>query len=418
MSDLVIHQLPADIEQRRDPYPWLDRLRRAGPVQRVELRGGGHAWMVTRYDDVMAAVAHPSLSSDPRTPGSAASLSARPGGDGRRPPSMLTTDPPDHTRLRQLVSRAFTPRRVAALRPRMQQIADALIDEVAPLGRADLVADFALPLPVAVICELLGVPFEDRGQFGRWSTDMLSPPVAPAAAAAAEQARADLGGYLAGLVARKRAEPADDLLTALAAAAEENRLSDAELVGTAVLLLVAGHETTVSLIGTGTLLLLLHPGQLGRLRREPALLPSAVEEFLRYDGPVMLGVVRYAREDLNLAGTAVAAGETVVLSTGAANRDPGRFDRPDVLDIARAHNPHLALGHGLHYCLGAALARLEGQIAIGTLLRRLPALALAVDEEAVRRRPSVIRGLATLPVTFTPTALPPDRDDRPHAAGR
>ncbi|MFF3324030.1 cytochrome P450 [Streptomyces sp. NPDC002889] len=418
MSDLVIHQLPADIERRRDPYPWLDRLRRSGPVQRVELRGGGHAWLVTRYDDVLAATAHPSLSSDPRTPGSPASPSARPGGDGRRPPSMLTTDPPDHTRLRQLVSRAFTPRRVAALRPRVQQIADGLLDAVAPLGRADLIADFALPLPVAVICELLGVPFEDRARFSRWSAEMLSPPVAPAVAAAAEQARADLGEYLCGLVVRKRAEPADDLLTALAAAGEENRLSDAELAGTAILLLVAGHETTVGLIGTGALLLLLHPAQLDRLRREPALLPSAVEEFLRYDGPVMLGVVRYAREDLELAGTAIAAGETVVLSTGAANRDPGRFARPEVLDVARAHNPHLALGHGLHYCLGAALARLEGEVAIGTLLRRLPALALAVDEEHLRWRPSVLRGLATLPVTFTPVAFPADRDDRPRVVER
>ncbi|MEV4642357.1 cytochrome P450 [Actinoplanes sp. NPDC049548] len=392
-----VHPFPADLERRPDPYPWLNDLREAGPVQRVRLRGGTEAWMVTRHRDVLAAAADPRLSSDPRRVAAGARLLGTPAS-----PSMLTTDPPDHTRLRRLVSRAFTARRVEGLRPRVRELAEELLDPVTPHGHADLVADFAFPLPVAVICELLGVPFADRAFFSRQSTEMLRPQVDSAGVAVAEAARGRLRAYLAELIRDKQLRRTDDLLGDLVTAGEENRLSDDEVVSMAVLLLVAGHETTVNLIGTGMLLLLRRPLRMAALRDDPALLGPAVEEFLRYDGPVMTGVIRYTTAEVEIGGQAIPAGEMVVLSTGAANRDPERFEHPDELVLDRRDNAHVAFGHGLHFCLGAALARLEAVEGIGALLRRLPGLAPAMPEDELRWRPSVLRGLQALPVTFEP----------------
>ncbi|BCJ46098.1 cytochrome P450 [Actinoplanes ianthinogenes] len=398
-----VHPVPADLEQRPDPYPWLDRLRTEGPVQRIRLRDGSDAWMVTRYRDVLAAAGDPRLSSDPRRltgqTGRTVRLAA-----GNAMPSMLTTDAPDHTRLRRLVSRAFTARRVEALRPRVRQLAEALLDAIAPRGRADLVAEFAFPLPVAVICELLGVPFADRAFFTKQSSDLLRPQVDAAGVALTAAARGHLRDYFADLVASKRANRADDLLSDLVVAGEEQRLTDEELISMGLLLLVAGHETTVNLIGTGLWLLLQRPDQLEALRADPGLLPSAVEEFLRYDGPVMTGVARYTTTDVEIAGTTIPADHIVILSTGAANRDPQRFEHPDEVRFDRADNPHLAFGHGPHFCLGAALARVEAVEGVGAVLRRLSGLTGAATPDELRWRPSVLRGLQELPVTFHPNS--------------
>ncbi|OJF15930.1 cytochrome P450 family protein [Couchioplanes caeruleus] len=398
---LPVHPVPADLERRPDPYPWLNHLRTEGPVQRIRLRDGSDAWMVTRHSDVLAAAGDPRLSSDPRR------LTAQPGrstriAGGNALPSMLTTDAPDHTRLRRLVSRAFTARRVETLRPRVRDLARELLDPIVPRGHADLVAEFAFPLPVAVICELLGVPFADRAYFSRQSSDLLRPPVDAAAIALADAARGRLRDYLADLVASKRTGRADDLLSDLVAAGEEQRLTDEELISMALLLLVAGHETTVNLIGTGVWLLLQRPAHLEALRTDPQLLPSAVEEFLRFDGPVMTGVARYTTTDVEIGGITIAADQIVILSTGAANRDPQRFERPDEVRFDRADNPHVAFGHGPHFCLGAALARVEAVEGIGAVLRRLPGLTAATAPDSLRWRPSVLRGLQELPVTFDP----------------
>jgi cytochrome P450 len=399
MSQTTVHTTPHDLEGWPDPYPWLADLREAGPVQRIALRGGFEAWLVTRYDDVFTAITDPRLSNDPTRAGEhVRNHPAFRRRDDEFGLSMLSTDPPDHTRLRRLVSRVFTTRRVELLRPRVQEIADALLDAMAGADTVDLVGDYAFPLPVSVICELLGVPVEDRDRFRRWSTDLLVTPVDEESVRTSMEARRSLFGYLRELVDRKRAAPGDDLLSALVEAEGEQRLTDEEVVAMGVLLLVAGHETTVNLIGTGVLLLLRNPDQLAALLADPALLPSAIEEFLRFDGPVMLGVTRFATDDIEIGGVRIPAGEIVMLSVGAANRDPARFDRPDIVDISRRDNRHAAFGHGIHVCLGAALARLEGEIAIGSVLRRFPDLALATDEADLVWRRSVIRGLQALPV--------------------
>jgi cytochrome P450 len=405
MAQPVVHPIPADLERRPDPYRWLGDLRDAGPVHRVQLRDGVEGWLVTRYDDVITALTDPRMSSSPRTAARTLERAGRGAriSDGAIGRSMLLSDPPAHTRLRRLVSRAFTARRVDQLRPRVQEIADELLDRVAARGHVDLVAEYAFPLPVSVICEVLGVPAEDRDRFRAWSTELLIPPVDKATAEVVWRAQEHLRGYLGELVAAKRRDrTGDDLLAALVDAGDEQRLSDEELVGMGVLLLIAGHETTVNLIGTGMLVLLRRPDQLAAVRADPGLLPGAIEEFLRFDGPI-LSVLRYTGGDVEIGGVSIPAGEVVMLSLGAANRDPARFERPEVVDLGRPDNQHVAFGHGIHFCLGAALARLEGEVAIASLLRRCPDIALAAPAAEPHWRASVVRGLADLPVTFTPT---------------
>ncbi|WP_433184791.1 cytochrome P450 family protein [Actinoallomurus sp. CA-150999] len=394
------HEDPAFVA---DPFPLYRRLQEDGPVRRIVTVGGLEAWLVTRYGDAREALTDPRLTSDLRGATDPRLLEQLPSAErSSAMRSLIRLDPPDHTRLRRLVSTAFTARRVAELEPRVQEITDRLLDAVIPAGRADLIEDFALPLPVTVISELLGVPLTDRDRFQAWTNVLLASRPDRSAMAATERAWGQMWSYLEGLLAAKRADPADDLLGALITARDQDeRLDEGELVAMAFLLLVAGYVTTVNLIGNGIAALLTHPGQLKLLRDDPGLLPGAVEEFLRYDGPVNPGILRVAAKDLEIGGVAVPRGATVIIATAVADRDPAEFPEADRLDVARAGNAHLAFGHGMHYCLGAPLARLEGRIAIGTVLRRLDDLALAVPYGELPRQIGGLRGLEHLPITFT-----------------
>lgn len=381
-----------------DPYAVYARLREAGPVHRIAGTDGLPAWLVTRYDDVRQALADPRLSLDKRNaaPGNYRGMALPPALDA----NLLNMDPPDHTRIRRLVSQAFTPRRIAELREPIRKTSDQLLDAIAPHGRADLIASYAAPLPITVICDLLGVAPEDRRDFRAWTDALVAPD--PAEPSRAKEA---VGGLLASftqLIARKRAEPADDLLSALIAVRdEEGRLNEDELMSLAFLILFAGYENTVHLIGNATLALLSHPDQLAALRADPARLSGAVEELARFDGPAPLAIRRFPTEEITIGGVAIPAGETVLLSLAAAHRDPHRFTDPDRLDIGRDATGHLALGHGIHYCLGAPLARMETEIALAALLERFPRLDLDVPYGELRWRPSMrARGLLSLPVRY------------------
>jgi cytochrome P450 len=362
-------------------------------------------WLLTGYAEVEAAFADPRLVKDPRnaySPDELARMPARPEETRYTRSNMLNRDPPDHTRLRRLVSKAFTPRMVEQLRPRVQAIAEALLDAVAARGEMDLIDDYAFPLPITVIAEMLGIPAADRDQFRDWSDVLLTAmpplPMGPAAVAAAQGLRR----YLEARFEERHRASSEDLITGLLQAEEAgDKLGKEELLGMVYLLLIAGYETTVNLIGNGTLALLEHPDQLARLRSNPALLPSAIDELLRFCAPVMASSLRYAAEDIALRDVVIPKGDMVLLVIGAANRDPAQFASPDALDITRADNKHLAFGHGSHYCLGAPLARMEGEIALGTLLHRVPNLRLGVPPETLTWRPNfILRGLVKLPVVF------------------
>ncbi|MEU9325641.1 cytochrome P450 [Streptomyces canus] len=379
------------------PYDVYRRLRDTAPVHRIAGPDGTPAWIVTRYDDVRAALADPRLSLDKRfaTAGTYKGFSLPPALDA----NLLNMDPPDHTRVRRLVGRAFTPRRIERLRGPIRRTADLLLDELGSHGAADLIASYAAPLPITVICDLLGIPDEHRLDFRVW-TDTLVAPDPAAGPAAAKEAVVAMLGFFTRLLADKRREPADDLLSDLIAVrAEGDRLSEDELMSLAFLILFAGYENTVQLIGNAVLALFQHPGQLAALREDPARLPAAVEEFLRYEGPALLAIRRFPVEDVTIGGVTVPAGETVWVSPSAANRDPERFSDPDRLDLARDASGHLALGHGIHYCLGAPLARAETEIALAALLERFPDLALT--EPTPRWRNSLrARGLLALQVSY------------------
>jgi len=367
---------------------------------------GRGVWLLTRYDDVMSVLKDERFVKDWRkvmTPEQLDQVPAIP--EVMKPLSrnMLDTDPPDHERLRALVSKAFTPRLIERMRGRVQAITDALLDTVEGQGDMNLIDDYAFPLPVTVIAELLGVPSEDRDRFRQWSDAAVS---GNATQAYMEkiliphmQAFTD---YLLAMFEEKRKNPKDDLVSALVQAEEAgDKLSEDELLGMVFLLLIAGHETTVNLIGNGVLALLEHPEQLRRLRDDPSLIKSAVEELLRYDGPVETSTERFAGEDVAIGGTIIPKGEMVLVVIAAADRDPERFPEPDTLDIARMENKHLAFGKGIHHCLGAPLARMEGQIAIGTLIERMPSLRLKGSPDSLSWRPGmVLRGLKALPVEF------------------
>jgi pimeloyl-[acyl-carrier protein] synthase len=397
MADVSFN--PMDPEFVADPYPTYHRLRAEDPVHKSPLG----FWVLTRYEDVVAVLRDLRAAKEAIASFVAARFGmAVPPGIGL---SMLDRDPPDHTRLRGLVSKAFTPRVVEGLRPHIQQIVDDLLGRVERAGSMDLIEQFAYPLPVIVICEMLGVPVADHERFKGWGLDIargldaiLLPPNSEVAQRSGA-ARHALAGYFRELIAERRAAPREDLLSALIAAEEAgDKLSEEELLATCILLLVAGHETTVNLIGNGTLALLRHPGELRRLRENPGLIGSAVEELLRYDGPVQR-TARIPTEDVTIGGRTIAKGEMVMPFIGAADRDPAQFPDPDRLDIARADNRHIAFGWGIHFCLGAPLARVEGQIAINTLVQKLPKLALATDRPEYRQS-LTLRGLKTLPVSF------------------
>ncbi|MGW5423322.1 cytochrome P450 family protein [Streptomyces sp. NPDC003943] len=393
MSVIQLGEYGADFTA--DPYPYYAKLRESGPVHEVVTPDGMPAWLVVGYEEARAALA------DQRLSKSFSDFGPERPQDEIIGPNLLILDPPDHTRLRKLVAGEFTGRRVEALRPRVQELTDELLDAMAPAGRADLVDSFAFPLPITVICELLGVPTADRDTFRAWSNALVAPTGDPS-----EQEAAAVGfyGYLDELIEDKRAAgPQDDLLSALIATRAEDgdRLSLPELRALAYLLLIAGHETTVNLIANTVRALLTHPEQLAALRSDFGLIDAAVEEGLRYDGPVENATLRFTKEPITLGGAEIPAGAIVLVGLASGARDPGRFPEPDRFDIGRDPRGHLAFGHGIHYCLGAPLARLEGKTAIESLLRRFPRLELDPDAAPWEWLPGMlIRGTRRLPVVW------------------
>ncbi|MFI9024585.1 cytochrome P450 [Streptomyces sp. NPDC053560] len=381
----------------RDPYATYAQLRSAAPVHPLPPRGDGPpSFLVTGYAAARAALADPRLSKD-----TARYFADRPSNRRLHPAlghTMLATDPPDHTRLRRLVAPAFTTGAAARLRPYLDGLTAELTRDWRQGDTVDLVAGLAVPLPVTVICHLLGVPEVDRAQLRAWS-DQLFEAGAPDRIDAASH---EVAEYFGRLVAAKRATPDDGLLSALIAARDgTDRLGEDELVSLAVLILVAGHETTTNLIGNAVLALLAHPDAAARLRDRPDLVAAALDELLRYDSPVGVATFRYATEPLTLAGTDVPAGAPVLVSPGAANRDPARYADPDALDLDRDAAGHLAFGHGIHRCLGAPLARAEATTALTTLLTRFPRLRLAVPATELRyRHTRLMRGPEALPVVL------------------
>jgi cytochrome P450 len=396
----------ASPEFKANPYPFYARLRAEEPVYRLTMLNKETAWLITRYDDVALVLKDERFVKDTTNALTPEQAAARPWFRKLKlfqslQRNMLNRDPPDHTRLRALVGKAFTPRLVEHMRERVQALTEELLDHVQDRGRMDLIHDYALPLPATIIAEMLGVPAEDRHKFHRWSNAMMSVTSNWGMVNALLNVLAFMR-YMRKIIEKRRAEPQDDLVSALAGAEEAgDTLSEEELVAMVILLLVAGHETTVNLIGNSALALLQHPDQLEKLRHNPALLKPAVEELLRYASPVDMATERYPREDVTIAGVTIPRGQMVFAAIASANRDERQFVNPNTLDITREPNRHLSFGLGNHFCLGAALARLEGQIALGTLLRRVPHLRLGIAPEALRwRRGLVIRGLESLPVVF------------------
>jgi cytochrome P450 len=393
-------------DNQDDPFPVFAEVRELGAVHEVTLADGHRAWLVVRYDQARAALNDPRLSKDMHA---ALATGADLVAEGLPGPAfarhMLSVDPPDHTRLRRLVSAAFSPRRVEGMRLRVQTIVDDLLDELALQGadsRADLVAAFAFPLPFTVICELLGVPEPDRAALGHGLTALLVPTSSAAQYARAKAASDAVVAMLDALVQVKQDTPGDDLVSGLISARDgDERLNNQELLSTIFQLIVAGHDTTASLIGNSVAALFRNPAQLAQLRSDPSKIAAAVEEFLRYDPPVPHSTFRYAIEPVEIDNVTIPAGAQVVISLAAANRDPGRYSSPELLDIDRAEARHLAFGHGIHHCLGAVLARMEGQLALGSLLRRFPELRLAVPADDLHWGHGdglVLRGLSELPV--------------------
>ncbi len=389
-----------------NPYPYFHQLREEDPVHWNDWWGG---WVLTRHDDVQASFQDRRLSADRMTP-FMKGLKKETGGELH--PSfqlfskwMVFTDPPQHTRLRMLVNKAFTPRRVEGLRGRIQAIVDEMLDRVMPAGRMELIHDFAYLLPVTVIAELLGVPARDHENIKNWSDEItlfiFGAIGVPDRRQRAQRAMSELADYLQAIIADRRRAPQNDLISALIAAQEQDDvLSDDEIVATCSLVLFGGHETTTNLISSSTHALLRNPEQMEKLRNDPSLITTAVEEFLRYDGPSK-AMVRLAAEEFELRGKQIKIGQRLLLMQSAANHDPERFDNPDSLDVTRSPNPHVAFGYGIHFCLGAPLARIETAVTINTILRRLPNLRLDVDLGQLEWQPQIVsRALKALPVAF------------------
>jgi cytochrome P450 len=376
----------------RDPYVQYKRLRETRPIHYNEARG---AWILTRYNDMVDVLRdHDRFSAERSGPSQYST--------DEMPRSMLGSDPPHHTRLRTLVNKAFTARTVERLRQRIQEIVDRLLDAVADRGEMEVIGDFAYPLPITVIAEMLGVPADDREFFRDASSKIavaLGPITDMQVGMRALEGRNALIEYFNELIPKRQGDPRDDLISAMLQAEEAGDfLSHGELLAMLLLLLVAGHETTVNLTGNGTLALLRHPDQFARLREEEGIERSATEEFLRYDSPVQF-TGRIALEDVEIGGHEIKAGTGISTIVASANRDPEVFDDPDTLDLGRDPCPHLSFSAGIHFCLGAQLARLEGAVALSTLVRRFPDLKIATDDLEWRPAP-ILRGLVALPVTF------------------
>jgi cytochrome P450 PksS len=389
---------------KANPFPLLAHLRMEQPVRRVTLPDKTPVWLVTRYEDVKMLLTDERFAKSRYNALTPEQLRKQPWVPPMFRPlerTMIDLDPPDHTRLRRLVHKAFTPHLVERMRKRVQTLANELLDAVSRKGEMDLIRDYALLLPMTIITEILGVPIQDRDKFHKWSKVIVS----------VNQFNANwrvipaiwkFNRYLRRFFKVRRDDLRDDLVSALIQGEEiGDRLSEDELLAMVFLLLVAGHETTVNLIGSGMLELLQHPDQMEKLRRDPSLIKSAVEELLRYTAPVFMSTERYAREEVTIHRVTIPRGEMALGVIGSANRDETVFDNPDTLDITREPNKHLSFGQGIHYCLGAALARLEAQIAINTLLDRMPDLRLKGFLESLRwRRSLILRGLEALPVNF------------------
>jgi cytochrome P450 len=384
---------------KANPYPFYARLRAEAPVYRTRLAFWLSAWLVTRYDDVVFVLKDGPFSND--------FFGQRMRWVPRRFHALnrhlLNADPPDHIRLRTLVSKAFTPRSVERLGERIQRVCDELLDVAVAERRPDLVRGFALRLPLTIIADMLGIPGEDRRRFDSWTKRVAAGSSGdPVEVVRASPALWQAVRYLRGLIARRRAEPQDEMVSGLIRAEEAgDKLSEDEVIGMIALLLIGGFETTMGLIGSGTLALLQHPEQKRRFIEQPALAESAIEELLRYTSPLDVSMFRIAREDVTIGSVTIPRGDVVLGVVGSANRDESRFTSPDALDLARQPNRHLAFGVGAHFCLGAPLARLEGRIALTTLFRRFPDLRLAEPAASVRwRRGLFFRGPERLPVTL------------------
>ncbi len=398
-------------ELMANPFPLFARMRSMGAVIPIPfpMAGTDHqAWMVTRMEEAVRVLKdHAHFTVDPSSIGVNNPLGHSTAGTSDAPTfftakTMLTVDEPDHRRLRMLVSKVFTPRYIEGLRPRVQQIADELLDRVQAQGQMEVVADYAFPLPINVIAEMLGVPHTDWAQIRGWSEALVNGQSLGRHDEGVQAHMRAFGEYTAHLVADKRQHPADDLISQLIAIEEEgDRLSETELLSMITLLIFAGHETTSNLIGPGTLLLLDHPAQLEQLKADLSLVPAAVEELLRFSGPAAIAGPRFAIEDIELAGQQIKQGDILIPFLHSANHDESQFTQPEELDIARTITRHLAFGHGIHTCLGAPLARLEGDIAFTTLLRRMPNLRLSVPRESITWHfSSNFRSLTALPVAF------------------
>jgi cytochrome P450 len=389
---------------KANPFPFLASLRASQPVYRTMLPDKTPVWLITRYEDVAALLKDERFVKNRRTAMTSEQLRKLPWVPPMFRPlerNMLDLDPPDHTRLRALVHKAFTPSLIGQMRDRIQVLADELLEGVARKGEMDLIKDYALPIPMTIITEILGVPTSDRDKFHKWSKAVVSLS-SPNATLRVIPSVWMFIRYLRRFIKRRRLDPQDDLISALIQAEEAgDKLSEDELLAMVFLLLIAGHETTVNLIGNGMLALLEHPDQMEKLRRNPALIKTAVEELLRYSSPVFMSTERYAREDLKVQGVTIPRGGMTLGVIGSANRDESVFENADELTISREPNRHLSFGQGIHFCVGAPLARLEAQIAINSLLRRMPGLKLSVVADSLRWRPSMIlRGLEVLPASF------------------
>lgn len=396
---------------KSNPYATYAALRAEAPIyRRVAADGQNAIWFLTRYEDVVAL-----LRDHKRFVKNVSNTLAPEERAQQQPPPpllrllgnhMLNLDPPDHTRLRSLVNKAFTSQIVTQLEPRIQLIADQLLDQVQHQGAMDLIEEFAFPLPMIVIAELLGIPPRDRLRFRNWSTGFVTPSAnlerSAKKMAKAGQVMEDFTRYMRQIFAARRREPRNDLISHLLQAEENgDTLSEEELFSMVILLIVAGHETTVNLIGNGMLALLQHPEQKALLQAQPALLPAAIEEMIRYDGPVERATMRFAAEDVVLDGQTIKRGDAVSLVLAGADHDPAHFACPERFDITRENNRHLGFGLGIHYCLGSALARVEGQIAISTLLQRFPTLRLSAPVDQLKwRKIPIMRGLHHLPVEW------------------
>lgn len=390
---------------KRNPFPTYLRMHKQAPVSRIKVPFIGEAWLVSPYDDVMTLLKEKErFVHDPANAG----RRQRAGIAWWMPrllrtltDHMLGSDQPNHRRLRGLVDQAFSRRGIDGMRTRIEAVADRLLDRMAQDGSADLVSDFARPLPLTVICEVLGLPRDDRPKFTRWVEAMTQPP-SPLGIMRAFPALYQMSRYLRRQFALRRHTPKNDLITALVEAGDAgDQLTEDELLSMVFLLLVAGHETTVHLIGGGALALMRHDDQRNKLMADWSLIGTAVEELLRYTSPVEFATIRYASEDLVLHGQKLTRGDQILPALGAANCDPARFDNPTDLDISRRPNNHVALGSGIHFCLGQQLARIEAQIAFEHLFKRFPRMAPSIAFEDLEWRGTLgLRGLARLPVTF------------------